>query len=508
MNSGNPLSPSGYKPENHYLYRGKLVDVSVTVKSTTVWKETATLRKDLLIENRFFDLLELDGLYVFKVGSILKEWRNRTGVSQTHLNRLMKRNKDYFGLVERNIRGLPLRRLFILGKNLGVIKDRIGFYKLLGVNDVFFGSIGKSNRIKLPLPSSSKDILNKICLAKKHTFRVSIKKEISSRERDALKEKFNFKIEKKDYDGCERHYIRSLTFNSFLRKFFRFEKKCKLHFPLTQYVASRKNKIDLVRGIILPLLQSDGCPWTFTNKCKEFHDIIVDAFYYHYGVLPTSYMIQCEGDSAYNTTFPNIDNKIKKELLSISGNVKTTPAVGQSKEDFLKEPQPHLDYLLESDRETQIAGLQMYFAAEGWVQFYETHGGYAAPLLGIACSHPTVHFGLIELCKKFNAKMLSTEKSNWTGLGELLTTGLIQVINLIRIEPFVDGIFISRGHFKNHLKKEALLSILEYRHREKQKLVNHKIPREAKIKNIKSILNNKEFKNKNYYVKLHERGEI
>ncbi len=508
MNSGNPLSQSGYKPQNSYLYRKRLVDVAVIVKSTTVWEEIASLKKDLVFENRFFDLLELDGLYVFNVGNILKEWRNRTGASQTYLNQLMKRNKDYFGLVERNIRGLPLRRLFALGRKLGVIKDRIGFYKLLRGNGVFFGSVGKSNRIKLPLPSDSKNILNKICLAKNHQFLVSIKKGISSREREDLKNKFNFKIKKQDYDGCERHYIRSFTFNSFLRKFFNFEKKCKLKFPLTKYVAERKSKIDLVRGIILPLLQSDGCPWTFTNKCKEFHDIIVDAFYYHYGVLPTSYMIRCKGDSAYNTTFPNINNRIKKELLSISGNVKTTPAVGQSKEDFLKEPQPHLDYLLESDRETQIAGLQMYFAAEGWVQFYETHGGYTAPLLGIACSHPTVHSGLIELCKKFNAKMLSTKKSNWTGLGELLTTGLIQVINLIRIEPFTGGIYVSRGNFKNYLKKEALLSILEHRYREKRKLVNHKIPREAKIKNIKSILDNKEFKNENHYIKLYERGEI
>ena len=170
----------------------------ILVKENSVWKEHAFINNSLIL-NGYLDLLELNGLYIFNVGNILKNWRSKTNTSQKSLNRLLKRNKDYFGLIERNKRGLPLKTLFKLGTKLETIKNKLEFYKELEKHDLFFSLIGKSNKIRLPNIHELKELLEFIYPTENYPFLCSIKSKIPSKLKSKLVKKFLLPIVIKNY---------------------------------------------------------------------------------------------------------------------------------------------------------------------------------------------------------------------------------------------------------------------------------------------------------------------
>ena len=415
----------------------------------TVWVETVHLKNQINV----FDLRKLS-CRCFILGPKLKEWRNECKLTQ---NQVVKNLKlaGRFQLMdfERGEVGVPLNLLF---KFATLYDKKKEFEEILP--KLYFSR--KRNEVVLPsMPEQIDGLIQYLKPIHRNVVKVSLR--ASREELIGIENIFDVKI----------NYLKSLrTINSralvdFLDTFYKYKKKCKLKFPLTRLVPDLvKMGIDLRKAIILPLLQSDGSAdkksFWMNGICRPIHDVFADAVYYTYGIVPSGYFFDSNRVGCYKTYFPS--KKIILELKSLCGNTKTEPAKGQSKEDFLKEPQPHMDYMADLDNIGKRTALRCYASSEGYIG----HTG-KNPKFEIACANPALIKGVKKLAEDLGITMgIQPAKYTWSGIGRLSTGKVKNIERFKEIGGFIEGMTINgvTKYLRGVEKNKVLAVALKYNH--------------------------------------------
>ncbi len=146
--------------------------------------------------------------------------------------------------------------------------------------------------------------------------------------------------------------------------------------------------------------------------------------YYEYNVLPISYF-KFETAGTYYTRYESKStNKIANELMNFAGNTKTGPAHEQTVAEYLKEVQPHIDYLMTASENEQKIALRFWMSTEGSVTVHSMNG-LAYPRLELACAHPDLAKQLQHLARLLHINFTMTRsKSKWSRIQGLCTSAL------------------------------------------------------------------------------------
>ena len=299
--------------------------------------------------------------------------------------------------------------------------------------------------------------------------------------------------------------IHSKSLHDFLTTFFSYTRICKINPPLNSEIKNwHTNGIDLKRAIIYPNLQSDGSVAKkifFCGYSRSLHDYFVDAMYYEYNILPTSYFLE-SSNCVPSTYYELSTTEIRDEILKFVGNAKTHPAAGQSVKEYLKEPQPNLDYLITASKIEQQIALRIWASTEGCISI---GGGKAKlrPYFMISCTHPTLISQLKEIAGRHNLHMLIKRSRNtWSGISGIYSTSRRILLEFLKLGGFIKGVKIS-SHSRYHegISKDILiLGILEYIRQRYMNKWPKKLPKNVHHHNINKIIRNREFKSANYYI--------
>jgi hypothetical protein len=307
------------------------------------------------------------------------------------------------------------------------------------------------------------------------------------------------------------HYgkrINSKELYTYLTSFFHYPKVPKIQPPLTEEVKLWHEKgVDLKRAVIIPFLQSDGCinheppVLRLDGNSRVLHDYFVDAMYYEYEEMPSTYFH--DNDGCYYTAYQKKSMKeIIAEVMKLAGNTKTSPATGQTIKEYLKEPQPHLNYLKNADDIEQQIALRIWAATEGCVSVAVRTEGHIRPVVVISSAHPDLVRQLKKLAQRFNIYMAKYRtKNSWSGVLGLRTSGLSAALNFLKLGGFINGVEISSSKYHKGIDKDVLfLGILELKKRERENTHLKKRSRAQVHHEINNIIENKEYHTADYYI--------
>ena len=217
-------------------------------------------------------------------------------------------------------------------------------------------------------------------------------------------------------------------------------------------------------------MQSDGSGNTrefwLNGQCISLHNIFADAVYYSYGLLPSGYFYDSNGEGCYKTSF--ISKTATTELLNLGGSFKSEPAKHQSAKDFLTETQPHMKYLEKSSLLEKQTAFRSYASAEGYIGHTGKH-----PKLQIACANPSLSHCVKQLSEDIGICLNPhSAKNTWSGLGHLTTGKVQKIVQFKEIGGFFPGMKISgvTKYLEGVEKNEVLEIVLKYN----QKIIKNK----------------------------------
>lgn len=333
---------------------------------------------------------------------------------------------------------------------------------------------------------------------------LSCPNEIRSKITEIFNLNFRFK------EGRNRAIINSKELYNWLVTFFKYTKTFKIQPPLASDFQRLYENLDLRLAMILPLLQTDGSIYQknhkiiFYGNSKILHNLFVDSMYFTYGILPTSYFVLNSDRNEYYTEYCQKSTvKIIDELYSLCGNTKTSPARDQGVSEYLKEPQPNLEYIINaSETETQNV-LRIWISAEGSITISQ-YKSNIRPVLYLGCAHPILNERLKQIANKFEMRFIrSRSKDTWSGIKGLYSTSIKTLINFLIIGGFINSVEISGNsiYHAGYDKDVLTLGILEYiLQRNTTDNWQKKLPIEEHHQNINKILRNKEWKSAHYYI--------
>jgi hypothetical protein len=316
------------------------------------------------------------------------------------------------------------------------------------------------------------------------------------------------KITKNLWKSQSLYQANSKDLNLYLKALFLYTKEYKINPPLTNEVKHWHNSgVDLVKAVIIPLLQTDGtCVKNcliFMGKNKILHDLLVDSMYFSYNILPSTYMKQPDSVFVPRTVYGHKKSKkVATDLMSMCGNIKTIPAKGQTQEQYLEETQAHISYLMGATETEQKIALRIWASAEGNVGV-ERDKGYIYPSLRITCTNPIVINQLKELASQFNIYFtIDMSKDTWSGFHRLNSKSISNAINFLKIGSLIQNVKISAKspYYEGLAKDELLLGILEFKIREKKNSSLRKLPIDQIHHKIRNIVLKKEYKTVDYYI--------
>jgi len=410
----------------------------------TVWKETVAQKTN----EGHYDFTKLN-VRVFGLGKIIKQWRQNAELTQNKIvNELSLNSRNQLMTYERNEVGIPLTKLISWSSLCGKHPDFC-----LMLPSIRFSR----NRKEITLPLKYSQIESIVHFLKPENARVvKVSLNASNKDLQKIRKVFSVKI----------NFLKSFrTINSkalvaFLNTFYIYKKECKLKFPLTTIVPQLiKQKVDLRKAIILPLLQSDGSrhdhEFWLNGKCVSLHNIFADAVYYSYGLLPSGYFYDSNGEGCYKTSF--ISKTATTELLNLGGSFKSEPAKRQSVEEFLTETRPHMKYLENSCLLEKQTAFRSYASAEGYIG----HTG-KNPKLQIACANPSLFYYVKQLTEDIGLNLRQNKaKNTWSGLGSLTTGKLQDIVRFKELGGFFSGMKISGAtKYLEGAEKNAVLDIV------------------------------------------------
>jgi len=483
-------------------------------RETTVYEFYVELKEDSLTEQGFLDLVKVPKLYVAGAGPFLKNLRKKNNLSQKDIGNILEVHRIAVKSWEYNINRMPLQKLVKISEILGVSRDTI--YSLIDQGKL---------KTKNNLPVKFEKICNIVRYFNPHKSNKQWHVSIFNCSNETLSEieaVLNVNAVITSYSHAN---INCKDVRNYLTTFFQYTKVPKINPPLTQEVKLWHDKnVDLKRAVIIPCLQSDGCIANgsqdfriiFSGKNKKLHNIFVDAMYYEYNEWPSSYFYKSTPDACNQTTYvKNSVKEIADEILTLARSTKTSPSIGQTVEEYLKEPQPNLNYLINaSDTEQKIA-FRIWMSTEGYVTItkhkYIARGcssrlkeEYVSPFLAIACAHPVLAKQLQQISRSLNIPLYIRHlKKKWFGIDVLTNSTILGSIEFLKLGGFVKGVKIS-AKSKNHKgveKQTLLLGILEFKKREQENTLLRKLSRKKIHYEINKIIENREYKSEDYYIK-------
>tara|TARA_Y100000294_G_C8553943_1_gene336464 strand:+ start:512 stop:1996 length:1485 start_codon:yes stop_codon:yes gene_type:complete len=484
-------------------------NMKILTKQTTVWQIEVSLRNNRIIDNKFNFTL-LDNLNITNLHLFIKKLIKERNIS---CNRLNKEIKLGHGYIEEKIRNKKAIRMSIIKKILDKLnykyrdEDLIKLFMDNNSQFYYFKNGGASKTIKLPYYINEiLDIIKFLRPANKKN-----KVYLLTRDNKLVKKITDFFLVKESKPKEGLYEIDSITLNRFLRYFFRYNKKPLLNFPLSNISFK---KIDIIRGVILPLLLTDGSmhkskysyyfDFGSVPKNKKLHDIFADSLYFTLNKYPCMYFSPRQDDFSMTSFIP--DFKKAEEILNICNTVKTGPASKQNKEDFLTEVQPSIDYLFKCNKETKKMALRLWFCTEGSISLNRARKrDKIRARLNLACAHPKLIAQLETLLSSFNVQMnIVRNNDTWSGYIGLDTTGKNSILNFLRIGGFLSGIYVQNSKYHRGIEKQKLLlAILEYIDGEKKGVYNRDVPIEKVHNEINKIVKMGQFKKPEYYISKH-----
>jgi hypothetical protein len=207
----------------------------------------------------------------------------------------------------------------------------------------------------------------------------------------------------------------------------------------------------------------------------------------------------------YVTTYDqNSVEEIADEIMNLAGNTKTKPANRQTVEDYLKEPQPHLKYLLNASETEQKIALRIWASTEGFISINKDRRNKCLyPVIGIACAHPGLTIQLKHIAHQFNFNLTKINfKDAWSGIRGLRTSALSSCIGFLKLGGFIKGVKIS-SHSKYHEgidKDILLLGILEFKKYEQIKPRLRTLSRKQIHYEVNKLIKNGKYKSEDYYI--------
>lgn len=224
-------------------------------------------------------------------------------------------------------------------------------------------------------------------------------------------------------------------------------------------------KIDLKKIIAIALL-TDG--YLSSKDCYRINfyskDIVLKNYIHNILDNISNYQINSYFDKKKKGHFVRLcDIGLANELLNFCPNYKTSPSVNQEIDDYMKEAQPTIKFLKNSNKETKILCLRMAFSTDGSISLNK-NGGYE---LNLACYHPKLCLEWQELIEEFkiNAK-IGKDKKEWGGVDGLRIYDLESITKFFRLGGFIDGVKISnKSKFYKGIEKNKLLRAIVERPR-------------------------------------------
>ena len=472
------------------------------IRETSVYKYYVELKKDVLTEQGFFDLTKVPGLRVSGAGQFLKNLRLEKRFTQPDIAKIFKVSRSQVNHWEHDYRTISLRMLVDIAESNDVPRETI--YSLIDQGTF---------SLKTKLPIELKKIRNLIQYFSPHKTGVTWQTTVSKCSNETLSKiraVLNLKIHSRPY-GL-RIYSKDLY--NFLKTFFRYIKILKIHPPLTNEVKCwYHNSIDLKRAVIIPFLQSDGSIQTQSHKIRLhgknqiLHNYFVDAMYYEYDELPTSYFIPESSNSqsaCYSTEYQRKTAKeIIDEVMKLAGNSKTKPANRQEVEEYLKESQPHLGYLLKAPESEQRIALRIWASTECCISLNRNEKGYITPTFKIACAHPDLNAQLKQIAEKHGILLYEQScPTIWSGIDSLTSATTSTCLNFLKLGGFIERVKISANSpYHEGIDKNLLtLGILEFMKRQKTNQELRKLSLEKVHHEINNIIKNKQYKTETYYI--------
>jgi len=471
-------------------------------RETSVFKYYIELKEDVLTQEGFLDLVRVPRLYVDRVGQFLKDLRKKYQLSLEKIGKIVKVTRSQVAYWEKNQCRILLQSLIKIANRFNISKETI--YSMIDRGEL---SLRTNLPVKLekiqefvPYFSLQKpDCQSKINLLQCST-------QILQSIKDTLNLNFHFRSTK----GIENHQatINSRELYNYLKTFFRYVKTAKIQLPLTSDVKFwHENGIDLKRAIICPCLQSDGTVLVgkkvvFKGLNKSLHDYFVDSMYFEYGIMPSSYFWYNLKDNMYFTEYTRkAAIRTIDEIMKLAGNCKTSPARNQTVEEYLKEPHPHLNYLINAPVDEQKIALRIWASAEGCIAL-SRRNSYIYPELQIACTHPRLITQLKKLAKNHGIQFTKMHsKRYWSRIQGLKNSSISGSIAFLKLGGFIKGVKISSNSpYHEGIDKDILLlGILEFMKRRKTNVSYKEIVLEDVHHKINKIIESGEYESDGKY---------
>lgn len=469
-------------------------------KQGTVFNYKIILRKKCLTKNGYFNLEKINGLRIIDNG-FLKSLRKKYNLRQKDLSLLASvslRTEIGWEAYEKSIPFTKLLKVF----NKLKISEKEKYGLIEGCRFTWGNHHGK-NRIELPLRPEN------FLIAKYLSTITPNKVYLFKNTPSDLRNKFvsHFSIDEYYLNKTGLVVIYSYLLNKFLNTFYEYKKELNLAFPLSREIPEWfKNKVNLTKAVIVPLLITDGGEKPACVFCSGESDIVnkiwSDAWYYEFNLLPSSYKVPYKG---IFVTSHKPSSELLGEIKKFSPSFKTSP-VDETSEEYYRLPQPDLSYLLNCSLFEQQIAIRLFAITEGSISIHlDKRRGLITPRLRIACAHPKLIGQLRNIMEINNIPMLKMKGyTTWSNLSGLQTTSICSVINFLKIGGFIRGVNVAKSRspsFGGFDKQDVLLGILEFMKLQREDPGYRDLNIQKINKYVKDIILNKQFRNEQYYIK-------
>jgi len=468
------------------------MEISWSSRKTSVWNYKGKLRGENILPNGYFDFSKIQELRAYN-GKLLRKYRKLIDKTQKKLGNIFNINRIDIDNWERNNCGTPVSILFETAKMANISKEQV--IKDLEKTKTMFSMETKP----FNLPFKLND-LNYYPFKLMHPIKNN---------------SVYFYGHKELEEGTNK------VLNSFLSTFFEYEKEALIKTPLTALVSQwNRIGIDLLVPISV-LFVTEGSfnhkktGLVFINNSKMLHDILVDCIYFKFKQFPTSYFRERKRkpkNSTFITSYTNDAHyEITDKIVNFVRNIKTAPHEDQSIKQYLMEPQPNLDFILNKNNGEQLTAFRLFMVTEGSI-YITTHFGYVYPVFEIASAHPDIVKFLEKLSDRFNFNFKENKsKRTWSGLKGVRARGIAISLKILKNDLILDNIQLTSKskYFEGFNKKDLLLAILELRRRQdaNKKLLNNKSS--ILNKEIQKILKTKAYKDANFYIEyFSKKGKV
>lgn len=252
--------------------------------------------------------------------------------------------------------------------------------------------------------------------------------------------------------------IRKIKDKKRLETSLRLKQNMKIENPILNEL--KQNKIDL-KCILATCLLTDGSLTIEGNSYRiAFYakDIIlkdfVNALLFELSSFIPTEIISKKGVYAIRIN----DYELSRDLLTLSPNYKTSPNLTQSKISYLKEAQPSLKFLKNTDKNTLLWCIRSAFSTDGSISISKR----SIVELNLSCYHPTLAAEWIKLLKDCGiVGSIGKSKASWCGISGVRIYDRRSIKKFADFGGFLPGVKIS-GKSKRYkgLEKNTVLQTI------------------------------------------------